>query len=255
MEQRRKTIVAIVLAVISIGMPTTISAQTGSPAGAQVAPAPVQGQPNVAPAVTAPPPQVAAPVQTTTAPPRARIRSQKGRAAAPVTKPIEQAPAQVPAASAAPSASPVPNRKRNAKVTQPQTQQRPTIAYAEAVKRQHRERHSQTWWKSRYKVIVFVTGCGYYYWDAGYWFPALGYYPSYEFFDYNGPIYTYGELLPDQVIYNVQRALKELGYYEGPLTGSFSAATRAAIAAFQADNDLEVTGAIDEGTVQALGLI
>lgn len=101
---------------------------------------------------------------------------------------------------------------------------------------------------------MFVTGCGYYYWDAGYWFPAFGYYPPYENFDYNGPIYTYGDLLPDQVIYNVQRALKELGYYGGPLTGSFSATTRAAVAAFQEDNGLDVTGAIDAPTVEALEL-
>jgi hypothetical protein len=99
-----------------------------------------------------------------------------------------------------------------------------------------------------------VVGSGYYYQDAGYWFPAYGYYPSYEYFDYDGPIYTYGELLPDQVIYNVQRGLKELGYYSGGLTGSFSAALRTAIAAFQGDNDLDVTGAIDEATVVALGL-
>ena len=99
-----------------------------------------------------------------------------------------------------------------------------------------------------------MVNCGYYYWDAGYWFPALGYYPQYENFEYNGPIYTYGNLLPDQVIYNVQSALKELGYYSGPLSGSFSGATRSAITAFQEDNGLDVTSAIDAPTVEALGL-
>jgi hypothetical protein len=110
------------------------------------------------------------------------------------------------------------------------------------------------WWHRHYTTIVFVGGCGYYYWDAGYWFPAWGYYPQFENFEYNGPIYTYGNLLPDQVIYNVQQALKELGYYSGPLSGSMSAATRAAISAFQEDNGIEVTGAIDAPTVEALGL-
>ncbi len=132
--------------------------------------------------------------------------------------------------------------------------QAPAINFAQATQRQHRERHNPQWWKSHFTTIVFVTGCGYYYWDAGYWFPAFGYYPQYENFDYNGPIYTYGDLLPDQVIYNVQRALKELGYYAGPLTGSFSATTRAAVTAFQEDNGLDVTGAIDAPTVEALGL-
>jgi putative peptidoglycan binding protein len=145
--------------------------------------------------------------------------------------------------------------KRHANINQAKARQRPVVSYADAVKRQHRERHSQIWWRNNYKIIVFVTGCGYYYWDAGYWFPALGYYPSYEYFDWDGPIYTYGELLPDQVIYNVQKALKELGYYSGSLTGSLSAALRSAIAAFQQDNELEASGAIDEPTVQALGLI
>ena len=90
--------------------------------------------------------------------------------------------------------------------------------------------------------------------DAGYWFPALGYDPGNENFDYSGPIYTYGNLLPDQVIYNVQRALKELGYYTGPLNASLGPATRAAISAFQQDNDLEITGVVDAPIVEALGL-
>jgi hypothetical protein len=130
----------------------------------------------------------------------------------------------------------------------------PAIGYADALKRQHHDRHDRGWWQSRYPVIVCVTGHGYYYWDAGYWYPAWGYQPDLENYDYDGPIYTYGDLLPDQVIYNVQRALKALGYYSGPLTGSFSSATRSAIAAVQQDNDLDVTGAIDAPTIEVLGL-
>jgi Putative peptidoglycan binding domain len=130
----------------------------------------------------------------------------------------------------------------------------PAVNYSEASRRQHRERHNRGWWRTRYVTIVFVTGQGYYYWDAGYWFPAWGYDPANENYDYNGPIYTYGNLLPDQVIYNVQQALKELGYYGGALSGSMSAATRAAISAFQADNGLDVTGGIDAPTVEGLGL-
>jgi|SRR3954447_15567957 hypothetical protein len=132
--------------------------------------------------------------------------------------------------------------------------QRPAINYSQAVKRQHRERHDRGWWKQRYTTIVLVNGCGYYYWDAGYWFPAFGYEPQYENYQDNGPIYTYGNLLPDQVIYNVQAALKELGYYSGPLSGSMSGTTRTAVSAFQEDNGLDVTGAIDAPTVEALGL-
>jgi hypothetical protein len=129
----------------------------------------------------------------------------------------------------------------------------PVISYADALRRCRGERHDRVWWRSRFTTIVFVTG-GYYYWDAGYWFPALGYDPLYDYYEYNGPIYTYGNLLPDQVIINVQRALQQLGYYAGGLTGSLGTSTRAALAAYQQDAGLPVTGAIDAPTVEALGL-
>jgi len=126
--------------------------------------------------------------------------------------------------------------------------------YAEAMRRYRHERHDQVWWKRHYVVIVLVGG-GYYYWDSGYWYPAWGYDPNYERYDYDGPIYTYGNLLPDQVVINVQHALKEFGYYEGAVNGSLGANTRRALIAYQVDNDLDATGAVDEATVRALGLI
>jgi hypothetical protein len=127
------------------------------------------------------------------------------------------------------------------------------VAFSEALGRYRHARHDHTWWKRHYTLIVLVGG-GYYYWDAGYWCPAWGYDPAYEYYDYDGPIYTYGDLLPDQVIVNVQRALKQLGYYAGGITGSLGSTTRAAIAAYQRDSDLDVTGAIDAATVETLGL-
>jgi Putative peptidoglycan binding domain len=126
--------------------------------------------------------------------------------------------------------------------------------YADAMRRYRRERHDCDWWKQHYIVIVLVGG-GYYYHDSGYWYPAWGYDPNYERYDYDGPIYTYGNLLPDQVIVNVQRALKELGYYAGDLNGSLGVDTRQALSAYQQDYGLDTTGVVDEGTVRALGLI
>ena len=126
--------------------------------------------------------------------------------------------------------------------------------YAEALRRYRRERHDHDWWKQHYIVIVLVGG-GYYYHDSGYWYPAWGYDPNYERYDYDGPIYTYGNLLPDQVIVNVQRALKELGYYAGDLNGSLGVNTRNALATYQQDYGLDATGVVDEATVRALGLI
>ena len=128
------------------------------------------------------------------------------------------------------------------------------VSYAEALGRYRHERHDRVWWKQHHVIIVLVAG-GYYYWDSGYWCPAWGYDTVHESYDYDGPIYTYGNLLPDQVIINVQHALKELGYYIGDVTGSLGSASRQALSAYQRDYGLEVTGAIDKPTVQALGLI
>jgi peptidoglycan hydrolase-like protein with peptidoglycan-binding domain len=56
------------------------------------------------------------------------------------------------------------------------------------------------------------------------------------------------------VIANVQTALQDVGYYYGEITGSMGVDTRAALANFQRDYGLSITGAIDEATVEALGL-
>ena len=45
------------------------------------------------------------------------------------------------------------------------------------------------------------------------------------------------------------------GYYDGPIDGALGPMTREAIAAYQADNGLSVTSAIDEPTLATLGLV
>jgi hypothetical protein len=126
-------------------------------------------------------------------------------------------------------------------------------SYFDALRRHRGEQHDCNWWRQHFRIIVFVSS-GYYFWDAGYWYPAWGYDPAYNYYDYDGPIYTYGDLLPDQVIVNVQSALQEEGYYSGPVTGSLGPTTRAALANYQRDHGLIVTGAIDEPTIELLGL-
>jgi len=143
---------------------------------------------------------------------------------------------------------------RGPAMSAPARQPASVIAYSDALGRYQHARHSRFWWKHHFTTIVFVGG-GYYYFDSGYWFPAWGYDPNYEAYDYDGPIFTYGNLLPDQVIVNVQRALQDLGYYGGGISGALSPATRRAISAFQADEGLEVNGVVDGPTVYALGLI
>ena len=122
-----------------------------------------------------------------------------------------------------------------------------------AFRNYHRQWHDRSWWRSHCNRIVFVNA-GWYYWNAGYWFPAWGYDP-YVTYAYDGPIYGYNGLSPDQVTVNVQEQLARVGYYDGPIDGLLGPMTREAIAAYQADNGLAITSAIDEPTLAALGLV
>ena len=114
------------------------------------------------------------------------------------------------------------------------------------------EWRDKNWWTTHHRRIVVVCG-GWYYWNAGYWFPAWGYHSD-AVYGYDGPIYAYRNLLPDQVIANVQAALQELGYYTGPIDGVLGSPTRDAIANYQRDHELYTTSAIDEPTLEALGM-
>ena len=122
-----------------------------------------------------------------------------------------------------------------------------------AFRNYHRQWHDRSWWRSHCDRIVFVNN-GWYYWNAGYWFPAWGYAPSVSYV-YDGPIYAYNGLSPDQVTVNVQEQLARAGYYDGPIDGMLGPMTREAIAAYQADNGLAITSAIDEPTLATLGLV
>jgi hypothetical protein len=127
------------------------------------------------------------------------------------------------------------------------------IGFAEASRRYNHAWHDRGWWRSRYSNIVLVDG-GYYYWDSGYWFPAWGYDPSYATYPYDGPIYGFDGLNPDQVVADVQTQLQRDGYYNGPVNGILDQPTQVAIANYQRDNNLAVTSVVDAATVQSLGL-
>jgi len=116
--------------------------------------------------------------------------------------------------------------------------------------------HDRWWWGAHYNNVVFVGGPywgGHWYWDGGYWFPAWGYAPGFVY-GCDCPIYAYANLPPDQVVVNVQEALQDQGYYRGDVDGQLGTQTRDALAAYQRDHELEVSAAIDEPTVQSLGL-
>jgi hypothetical protein len=114
------------------------------------------------------------------------------------------------------------------------------------------EWHDQGWWHNHYNRVVFVYG-GWYAWNAGFWIPAWGYAPN-AYYAYDGPIYGYNNLPPDQVIANVQSALQQQGYYQGEVDGLLGPQTRGAIADYQRANGLAETAAIDEPTLESLGM-
>jgi len=118
----------------------------------------------------------------------------------------------------------------------------------------HPERHDQGWYRSHYSRVELIGG-GYYYWNSGYWYPAWGYSPSAEYYVYDGPIYVgHRAEPPDQVIADVQAELQQMGYYKGEVDGLLGPLTRQALTAYQADQGLMTTAAIDEPTLDSLGL-
>jgi len=114
------------------------------------------------------------------------------------------------------------------------------------------EWHDQGWWHSHSNNVVFVFG-GWYAFNAGYWYPAWGYAPN-SYYAYDGPIYAYNNLPPDQVIANVQTALQQQGYYQGEVDGLLGPQTRAAIADYQRANGLAETASVDQPTLESLGM-
>jgi hypothetical protein len=153
---------------------------------------------------------------------------------------------------------------------QPKPQQVPAVTYNqnyriqgserwqgpqyEVFRSYHPERHDEGWYRSHYNRVELIGG-GYYFWNNGYWYPAWGYSPSAEYYAYDGPIYV-GQRAepPDKVIADVQAVLQQMGYYTGEVDGLLGPLTREALAAYQADQGLTTTAAIDEPTLDALGM-
>jgi hypothetical protein len=118
----------------------------------------------------------------------------------------------------------------------------------------HPERHDQGWYRSHYNRVELIGG-GYYFWNAGYWYPAWGFDPSAEYYAYDGPIYVgHRAEPPDKVIADVQAVLQDMGYYRGEVDGLLGPLTREALTSYQADNGLTTTAAIDQPTLDSLGM-
>src|SRR5437764_5226872 len=118
----------------------------------------------------------------------------------------------------------------------------------------HPEWHDQGWYRSRYGRVELIGG-GYYYWNRSYWYPAWGYDPSAQYYAYDGPIYVgHRAEPPDRVIADVQTELQQVGYYKGEVDGLLGPLTREAQAAYQSDQGLTQTAAIDQPTLDSLGM-
>jgi hypothetical protein len=154
------------------------------------------------------------------------------------------------------------------------------------------ERHDANWhrdWDRRHahffhnRFFVFDNGFwfglddGFYPWDYLPYY-AGDYYP-YDYYtdvqpDYNtapASAYPYGyytgvqpddNAAPDNgapvadttTVQAVQTELTQLGYYSGPVDGIFGPTTRDAVAKYQIDNQLDVTGSLSPDTLQSLGV-
>ena len=123
-------------------------------------------------------------------------------------------------------------------------------------------------------IFVFTDGFwwGLYPWDY-YPYDAYSSYPSDSYGDYDYNDYPYGSYdynpqdpysyysgyaAPTQssnaVVSSVQSQLAKLGYYRGAVDGVTGDETEAALARYQEDNDLSVTGTLTAATLQSLGL-
>jgi len=145
------------------------------------------------------------------------------------------------------------------------------------------ERHEGNWhrdWDRRHahffhnRFFVFDNGfwfgldAGFYPWDylpyyAGDYYP-YDYYTNAQPDDNTAPANVqpddntepaYNEVpAADSTVQAVQTELTQLGYYNGPVDGIFGPTTRDAVAKYQIDKQLDVTGSLSPDTLQSLGV-
>jgi hypothetical protein len=94
------------------------------------------------------------------------------------------------------------------------------------------------------------------FWGVGVW-PYYGGYYDYGYapdgyYDDSGPAYSAGSV--DTTATAVQQALANDGYYTGPIDGIIGSGTTGAIAAYQRDHGLPVTGSINAQLLSSLGM-
>jgi hypothetical protein len=88
--------------------------------------------------------------------------------------------------------------------------------------------------------------------DGGYSYDGTDYSPSQWYSYYTG--YAPSGQYSNTVVSAVQSKLARLGYYHGATDGILGDESEAALAQYQQDQDLSVTGTVTPTTLQALGL-
>ena len=105
------------------------------------------------------------------------------------------------------------------------------------------------WWPYWYYPYDYYGYYPYSYgYDPGYY--DSGNYQGEEYYGQNG----YGDEYADSTVAAAQQRLAREGYYRGQIDGVLGPGTRAAIAQYQSNHGLHVTGALSSDTLQALGL-
>ena len=90
------------------------------------------------------------------------------------------------------------------------------------------------------------------YGSSGYPYEGTEYSPSQPYSYYNG--YAPSGQYSNTVVSAVQSKLANLGYYHGAIDGTLGDESQAALARYQQDQELSVTGTVTSATLQALGL-
>jgi hypothetical protein len=128
------------------------------------------------------------------------------------------------------------------------------------------DRHHAHFFNRRFFVFDdgfwFGLDDGFYPWDY-YPYYAFDYYP-YDYYPgyysdvepyYNNEGVSYNNVpSPDPTVTAVQTRLTQLGYYNGPADGIYGPLTRDAVARYQTNLNLQVTGNLSNGTLQSLGV-
>jgi len=222
--------------------------------GMKTPPANAKASPHATPA-TAGAGATAAPKAPPTSP--AGLQNAQANAGAKAKKPDPQKVQQIKSQHASFRAQPKPQQvptvtfNQNRRIERSEQWQGPQY---EVFRSYHPEWHDQGWYHSHYNRVELIGG-GYYFWNNGYWYPAWGYSPSAQYYAYDGPIYVgHRAEPPDKVIADVQAVLQEMGYYRGEVDGLLGPLTREALTAYQTDNGLTTTAAIDQPTLDSLGM-